>query len=87
MEKETEHKQESAHLEDTAEVDFNDANQQLSGFEDLGAIATLKRFKFASLVCILVTFSAASDGYQVRKIYPYLVSRVMTDDLHTRRSV
>jgi hypothetical protein len=64
MDKGTDHKEESYHLEESAGPDSNDVNK-LSGFEALGAIDTLKRFKFASFVCILVTFSAASDGYQV----------------------
>jgi hypothetical protein len=64
MEKELDQKNIPDHFEElAAERHTNDV--QLSGFEDLGAIATLKRFKYASLMCILVTFSAAADGYQV----------------------
>jgi hypothetical protein len=67
MEKDLDQKNIPDHFEDPAsEQHTNDV--QLSGFEDLGAIATLKRFKYASFICILVTFSAAADGYQVRAI-------------------
>lgn len=40
--------------------------QVLSGFEELGAIATIKKFKRAFLFCFMSAFSAACDGYQVR---------------------
>ncbi|KAH8090267.1 hypothetical protein HD553DRAFT_337956 [Filobasidium floriforme] len=64
MEKELDQKNIPDHFEElAAERHTNDV--QLSGFEDLGAIATLKRFKYASFMCILVTFSAAADGYQI----------------------
>jgi hypothetical protein len=64
MEKDLDQKNIPDHFEDPAsEQHTNDV--QLSGFEDLGTGATLKRFKYASLMCILVTFSAAADGYQV----------------------
>ena len=39
--------------------------QQESGFESLTAWQTIKTFKRASVYCFLVTFAAATDGYQV----------------------
>lgn len=67
MEKDLDQKNIPDHFEDPAsEQHTNDV--QLSGFEDLGTGATLKRFKYASFICILVTFSAAADGYQVRVV-------------------
>lgn len=41
--------------------------QQESGFEGLGAWDTIKAFRRAALYCFLVTFAAATDGYQVSK--------------------
>ena len=41
--------------------------QQESGFEGLTAWETIKKFKRASFYCFLVTFAAATDGYQVRQ--------------------
>jgi hypothetical protein len=64
MEKEFDQKNIPDHFEELAAERQTD-DVQLSGFEDLGAVATLRRFKYASFMCILVTFSAAADGYQV----------------------
>ena len=64
MDKESDQKLSAQHVEELAPGD-DYVDTQLSGYEDLGVGATLKRFKFATFICILVTFSAASDGYQV----------------------
>ena len=68
-------KQDVAHLEGTISngpekpaniVDDAAAKGQvLSGFEELGAIATIKKFRRAFLFCFMSAFSAACDGYQV----------------------
>ena len=39
--------------------------QQESGYEGLGAWETIKKFRRVSLYMFLVTFAAATDGYQV----------------------
>ncbi|KAL7916798.1 sugar transporter [Trichoderma velutinum] len=39
--------------------------QGVSGYETLSAFQTVMKFKVATFVCFLVTFSAAADGYQI----------------------
>jgi len=39
--------------------------QGISGYEELSPWQTIMRFKVNSLVCFAVTFSAATDGYQI----------------------
>lgn len=39
--------------------------QITTGYEDLGALETIKTFKLCTLVCFAMAFSAATDGYQV----------------------
>ncbi|EXK29491.1 hypothetical protein FOMG_13967 [Fusarium oxysporum f. sp. melonis 26406] len=39
--------------------------QGISGYEELSPWQTIMRFKLNSLVCFAVTFSAATDGYQI----------------------
>lgn len=39
--------------------------QITTGYEDLGAIETIKTFKVCTLVCFAMAFSAATDGYQI----------------------
>jgi hypothetical protein len=55
------------HYEDHAKTaipaDFNRAHK--SKWESLGRIQTIKLFWKMSLVCFVVAFSAAADGYQV----------------------
>ncbi|RSH90257.1 hypothetical protein EHS25_001591 [Saitozyma podzolica] len=42
-----------------------DRGQHLSGYETLGIIETIMTFKMAAFICLAVTFSAATDGYQI----------------------
>lgn len=46
--------------------DAHAQGQLLSGFEGMGAIATIRLFKKAFIFCFIATFAAACDGYQVR---------------------
>ena len=39
--------------------------QQESGYESLGAWATIKKFRRTAMYMFFVTFAAATDGYQV----------------------
>jgi len=39
--------------------------QGATGYESLSIWQTVKKFKMNALVCLLVTFSAATDGYQI----------------------
>lgn len=39
--------------------------QGITGYETLGVWKTVMAFKMNSLICFLVTFSAATDGYQI----------------------
>ncbi|GLI81963.1 hypothetical protein PoHVEF18_010361 [Penicillium ochrochloron] len=39
--------------------------QVTTGYEDLGALETIKTFKICTLVCFAMAFSAATDGYQI----------------------
>ncbi|KAH6689842.1 sugar transporter [Plectosphaerella plurivora] len=39
--------------------------QGVSGYETLGLWETIKAFKVCTLVCFMVAFSAATDGYQI----------------------
>lgn len=39
--------------------------QGVSGYETLGLWETIKSFKVCTLVCFMVAFSAATDGYQI----------------------
>lgn len=39
--------------------------QKATGYEDLGPLATAKTFKMATLYCVMATFAAACDGYQI----------------------
>jgi hypothetical protein len=41
------------------------AGQALSGYEKLTVYETVKKFKFNAFVCFMMTFSAATDGYQI----------------------
>lgn len=40
-------------------------HHELSGYETLTWWETVKTFRMAVAVCFLVTFSAATDGYQI----------------------
>lgn len=50
-------------------LDADALGQQESGYEGLGAWQTIKVFRRASFYCFLVTFAAATDGYQVSRDY------------------
>lgn len=43
--------------------DASDRGQIASGYEGLSVWETVKLFKFNVFTCLLVTFSAATDGY------------------------
>ena len=45
-------------------VDVPDGHHNVSGYESLTWWETVKMFKMTVLICFLVTFSAATDGYQ-----------------------
>ncbi|GAQ02719.1 hypothetical protein ALT_0040 [Aspergillus lentulus] len=49
---------------DTA-VDAATRGQAMTGYEHLSVIETIKTFKLASLICVAMAFSAATDGYQI----------------------
>lgn len=39
--------------------------QITTGYEELGALETIKTFKLCTLICFAMAFSAATDGYQI----------------------
>lgn len=50
--------------------------QGLTGFENLTVWQTISTFKVASLLCFLVSISAAADGYQIAYVdhhTPFLI--------------
>jgi hypothetical protein len=57
--------------------------QGVSGYEKLSVLHTIKKFKVNSLVCFLVTLSAATDGYQIGCV-PCLRRFSVTADSHYR---
>ncbi|KAH1756754.1 hypothetical protein KXX56_006582 [Aspergillus fumigatus] len=48
-----------------AAVDAATRGQAMTGYEHLSVMETIKTFKLASLVCVAMAFSAATDGYQI----------------------
>lgn len=68
-------KKESAHqVENIAEDGFEKTDpvfdaatkgQGVTGYEALGVLETIKTFKLCTLVCFMMAFSAATDGYQI----------------------
>jgi hypothetical protein len=42
------------------------APQLKSGFDELNVWKTFLRFKYATLICILISFGGSAEGYQVR---------------------
>ncbi|KAH8422418.1 putative MFS alpha-glucoside transporter [Aspergillus melleus] len=48
-----------------AEFDAAAKGQATSGYETLGIIETIKKFKICTVVCFAMAFSAATDGYQI----------------------
>ncbi|KAI9035741.1 putative MFS alpha-glucoside transporter [Aspergillus affinis] len=48
-----------------AEFDAAAKGQAPSGYETLGVIDTIKKFKLCTAVCFAMAFSAATDGYQI----------------------
>lgn len=63
-----------SHVENIAEDGFEKSDpafdaatkgQVTTGYEELGALDTIKTFKLCSLVCFAMAFSAATDGYQI----------------------
>lgn len=45
--------------------------QGISGYETLTIWETVMHFKFSSFVCFIVTFSAATDGYQIGSVFRF----------------
>ncbi|GFZ49942.1 hypothetical protein JCM24511_07345 [Saitozyma sp. JCM 24511] len=50
---------------DQANQQPDDFGEQATGYEKLGIIGTIRTFKKATLICFLMTFAAATDGYQI----------------------
>ncbi|KAF7177449.1 hypothetical protein CNMCM7691_005702 [Aspergillus felis] len=48
-----------------AAVDAATRGQAMTGYEHLSVMETIKTFKLASLICVAMAFSAATDGYQI----------------------
>ncbi|PLB46494.1 general substrate transporter, partial [Aspergillus steynii IBT 23096] len=48
-----------------AELDAATKGQATSGYETLGIIETILKFKICTAVCFAMAFSAATDGYQI----------------------
>lgn len=61
--------------------------QHESGFESLSAWETIKTFKRASLYCFMVTFAAATDGYQVSTspFFMNCLGLILSTDQHERK--
>ena len=55
--------------------------QLISGYETLGILETIKRFKRPTCICFAATFAAATDGYQVSGV----VEQPLTLDWHERQ--
>jgi hypothetical protein len=60
--------------------------QGTTGYESLSIWETVKTFKMNAFICFLVTFSAATDGYQIAYVYhlpnrklPKEETRLLTD--------
>lgn len=51
-----------------AAVDAATRGQAMTGYEHLSVMETIKTFKLASLVCVAMAFSAATDGYQIGSV-------------------
>lgn len=49
--------------EDTVGDAFN-KGQVATGYENIGILQTILKFKMACLVCFMATFAASTDGYQ-----------------------
>ena len=58
--------------------------QQESGYESLGACATIKKFRRTAMYMFFVTFAAATDGYQVSDLLMTLPVPKACIDLHQR---
>lgn len=52
-----------------AAVDAATRGQAMTGYEHLSVIGTIKTFKLASLICVAMAFSAATDGYQIGFVF------------------
>jgi hypothetical protein len=57
-------------------LDAEAKGQQESGYENLGAWKTIKKFRRTAMYMFFVTFAAATDGYQVS--LPPVFSRYLT---------
>ena len=51
-----------------ATLDAATKGQAVSGYENLGIWETIKTFKVCTIVCFVMAFSAATDGYQVGSV-------------------
>jgi len=59
--------------------------QQESGYESLGAWATIKKFRRTAMYMFFVTFAAATDGYQVSSFRIIRRFSKACIDLHQRQ--
>jgi hypothetical protein len=62
-----------APLKEDAAVDAATRGQAMTGYEHLSVMETIKTFKVASLICVAMAFSAATDGYQIGFVSPLAV--------------